>query len=222
MKVRTLIGSFVAAGVVLAGVTAASAGEIGFGEPSLIVSPEQGEPEFEFTMRIEPCPPMYTIEFVVPGDSDSMPCPLNGLDPFITSKTFTAPATPGTYPVYAVVSYQNMPVSFVAQEGPGEPPVDCLEVDFDADVCALFGEITVLAPEATTTTTVVDETTTTVVDETTTTLDDSGVPVPTTAPTGTLPATGGSSTRVPVSSALVVLLAGLALLAVTRAARRTT
>jgi LPXTG-motif cell wall-anchored protein len=219
MKVKSLIGSFVAAGVVLAGAGAASAGEVAPVDASLVVSPEQGQPGFEFTMTVEPCPGGYDLEFVVPGDTDTATCPLpNGFTAFQSSKTFTAPATPGTYDVYVVLRFGLVPASFVMQEDNGDLPVDCLEVQFDADECALYGEITVLEPEATTTTTVVDETTTTVA-ETTTTLDDSGVPVPTTAPTGTLPATGNSGSSVPVSMALVVLLAGIAMIAVTRARR---
>jgi LPXTG-motif cell wall-anchored protein len=225
MKVKSLVGSFIAAGVVLAGATAASAGGEGFAPPDLVVTPDQGQPGFEFTMAVEPCPGGYDLEFVVPGDTDTASCPTNGFAAFQTSKTFMAPVTPGTYDVYVVLQYGLVPASFVMQDN-GALPVDCLDVQFDADVCALYGEITVLEPEATTTTTVVDETTTTVVettttvvDETTTTLDDSGVPVPTTAPTGTLPATGNSGSSVPVSMALVVLLAGIAMIAVTRARR---
>lgn len=215
-------------GLALGAATVAQAGGEVPAAPSLAVTPDTGEPGFEFALVVEPCPEGVEVTFEVPGDSQTTDCPVPNGSAFLTSQTFTAPAEPGTYPVAAILNFDpggDFPFP--------DEPVDCLDVQFNADVCALFGEIEVIEPVVTTTTvaettTTVAETTTTVAETTTTdapttdapttTIDDgSGVPVPTTNPVPGLPETGsGGGTA---GLALLMLVFGGALVVVTRARR---
>jgi LPXTG-motif cell wall-anchored protein len=225
MKKPTFV-PLIIGGLLLAGGAAVHAGDINpmYPEPTLVVSPTSGVPGFEYTLVVEPCgEESFTVDFEGPNESETVPCGSGNM----AMVSFTAPMTPGVYDVSAEVRYLVNGI-IVLDDHLAAPCSETFDSGGFPFPCSLTATITVLEPEATTTTTMavdettttaVDETTTTAVDETTTTLDDSGVPVPTTAPTGTLPATGSTSSSVPVSLALMTLLAGVALLAVTRARR---
>ncbi|TVR27833.1 MAG: hypothetical protein EA389_01695 [Ilumatobacter sp.] len=216
--------------------------------PSLSVAPSSGEPGFGFTMTVENCGAQFflpssvgldeafasgqEVVFVLPetGQTDDAFC--QQPTGTVTSGTFTAPATPGDYVVYAYFPEPDFSQFGLLQE---QLPPDCVEVE-ESFGCAVFGQITVVAA---TTTTEAPETTTTVTPTTAApttaapttaapitvepspivTVDDGGAEAP--APELTLPATGSGESWGLSGAAVALLLLGGTLLAVTRRPTRT-
>ncbi len=220
--------------------------------PSLEVSPDLGAPGFEFTMTVLDCGNVegfllvdveqqrvpleidvdfYTfsgteIDLDAPADEDlGVPCDFGETPTEAESKTFTAPDTPGVYPVLAIVNatedFDSQPLGLADNGLP--PPCDDFPMVFGEPTtaltvtsqCSLTGEITVEEePEETTTTTAAptteppEETTTTTAAPTTTIDEGAGVPAPTEPPVAELPATGTSGNSGTAALAILLLLAG--------------
>lgn len=167
--------------------------------PTLEVTPDSGEPEFEFTMTVEDCanaldlilvdvdPQRVAVEIDVDfftfegsevdlgaiADEDiGVPCEEESSSEAV-SKTFTAPDGPGVYPVLAVVYATEGDSNDVLGLTDNDLPVACDEVE------VLFGDVST-AVGAVESCSITGQITVEQVDETTTTTTTIVVDVPTT------------------------------------------
>jgi LPXTG-motif cell wall-anchored protein len=193
--------------------------------PTVMTTQSSGGPGFAFTAIVEPCMEGESVDFEFQGATGSDICNSSRQ----ASADFTAPALPGEYTGTAtLLGYQNDVMiretaagGFSGFSRPQAAPLPERPLVLEFDITVADDSTTTVAPTTVAPTTT--EAPITTDPAPTTTIDDgSGLPTPTTSPSGDLPATGGSGMNTSAVIALSLFAVGAGMLVVSQVRRRQT